>query len=129
GIGSSPVARRRCSVAMRLVSAGQKSGQRVKTKSAIHTCPASVAAVTGAPLRSVSANAGTVPRTGSGAGRQPHQAATPTAVATTRPAATSGPRRASVVRFRGRGTLSVGEGTGDGPQVGQQREHQQHAED
>ena len=49
---------------MRVESTGQMSGQRVKTKSAIQTCPVRSPAVTVAPCRSVSEKAGTVPSTG-----------------------------------------------------------------
>src|SRR4029077_12179389 len=128
--GSPLEASRFWSPPMRAVKAGQKSGQGVNTKSATHTWPARSPAVSAVPLRSVSVKAGSVERTGRGGeGRRRH---TTSPSATTRPAATSAaraPRRRSLVGFDGRGRLSVGEGTGDRPQVGQQREHQEDAQD
>src|SRR5207249_11457847 len=114
---------------MRAVSAGQKSGQRVNTKSAIHTCPARSAAETARPERSTSVKDGAAPSTGrEGAGRA-RQTAGPAATSTA--AAISAARAvwgASLVGFGGDGS-GGGEGTGEGPQVGQEGEHQQDAGD
>src|SRR5213593_488044 len=114
---------------MRSVRSGQKVGQWLNTKSATHTCPARSAAETARPERSASVKGGTEPSTGrEGAGRASQTArppATSTAAAISAARATRGP---SLVGF-GRDGFDVGEGTREGPQIGQEREHEQHAED
>src|SRR5436309_13318003 len=114
---------------MRAVSAGQKSGQRVNTKSATHTCPERSLAETARPERSTSVKGGTAPSTGrEGAGRA-SQTARPAATSTAAAiSAVRAVRGASLVGF-GRDGSGVGEGTREGAQVGQEREHEQHAED
>src|SRR5438445_8345876 len=114
---------------MRAVSAGQKSGQRVNTKSATHTCPVRSAAETVRPERSTSVKGGTAPSTGRERAGIASQTARP--LATSAAAAISAARAArgaSVVGLGGGGD-GVSEGTREGPQVGEEREHEQDAED
>src|SRR5437867_10221557 len=112
---------------MGAVSAGRKSGQRVNTKSAIHTCPARSAAETARPERSTSVKDGTAPRTGrEGAGRASQTARPPATSTAAAIGAARAARGASLVGFGGDG-LGVGGGTREGPQVGEEREDPKHA--
>src|SRR5262245_4967568 len=114
---------------MRVDSTGQMSGQRVKTKSATQTEPRRSSEPTARSLRSVSANGGMVPRTGSGSARRQPDPVVATR-APTRASASRRPGRRSVAR---RGTATVldrrDEKPGDGTEVGQEHEHEEDAED
>src|SRR5438552_11110720 len=125
--------------ANRPVSAGQTSGQCVKTKSAIQTWPARSWARSASPPRSVRAKDGTVPRTGRLSCRQPAADTSRTAVSNetrrrrTRASRVRAARRrrdVSVMRFSLRGgRRGLGERTGDAAEVRQEREDEEHAED
>src|SRR5207247_2759899 len=84
---------------------------------------------TARPERSTSVKDGTAPSTGrEGAGRASQTASPPATSTAAAISAARAVRGASLVGFGGDG-LGVGEGTREGPQVGEEREHQQHAED
>src|SRR6058998_2885714 len=109
---------------MCVVSVGQNEGQWVNTKSATQTCPARSVAETVRPERSTSVKGGTSPSTGSGRAGMADQTARPPA--TSAAAAISAARAVRGASLVGLGCDggSVGEGTGESPQVGQQHEHE-----